>query len=422
MWRDHRYVVLALLLTAAVLWTQIVLFDWGPDNQAPDRHAPTGSDAVDFVGRAELLAGDGGFTAAFGDGRRMPGYPVFLSWFLGAFDQPWLVTRFVQAFLASLIVPFAFLTLWVLLKSQGWALVGSILFAVWIPFYIFSPSLTAESLTLFFYALFCYQLARSLESQSRMQLLLMVVLAILIYLRPLLAMLFIPLAAVLEYRKGGGVRGVTVMGPLLVVVTLVLPWSVWVSVKNGSFIPLTAESGYHLYVGTGVESRVDTTGTTSTAPDMTVVSAEALGLADRGLVSSVERETAGLSAATQDRLYGKVALTVWRERPVKMASYGVAKALHAFGFSFRHGRDAMAASQLVVSLLVSLLLWRRRLHREWCVFLWVVTAAVALQSFLFIPVQQFKTVAFDFPALLVVVLGTVALLRGSTGAAASDLA
>jgi len=422
MWRDHRYVIFALLLTAAVLWMQIVLFDWGLDNPAPDRHAPTSSDAVDFVGRAELLAGDGGFTAALGDAQRMPGYPLFLSWFVGAFDQPWLVTRFVQAFLASLIVPFAFLTLCVLLKSQGWALVGSILFAVWIPFYFFSPSLTAESLSLFFYALFCYQLARTLDSRNRMQLLLMAVLAILIYLSPLLAMLFIPLAAVMEYRKGGGVRGVSILGPLLVVVTLVLPWSIWVSVKNGMLIPLTAKSGYNLYEGTGVKSKVDTTSATSIAPDMTAASATALGLADPGIVMAVEADTLGLSAAAQNRVYRKAALTVWRKRPAKMASYGVAKAFHAFGFSFRHGRDALAASQLVVSLLVSLLLWHRRLYREWCVFLWVVAAAVALQSFLFVPDHQFKTVVFDFPALLVVVLGTVVLLRGGAGATAPDLA
>jgi hypothetical protein len=421
MWRDHRYVVLALLLTAAVLWTQFVLFNWGLDAQAPGRYAPTGSDALDLVGRAELLAGEGGFSGALGDGQRMPGYPLFLSWFAGAFERPWLVALYVQTFLVSLTVPFAFLTLCVLLKSQGWALLGSALFALWIPFYGYS-ALAAETLCLFFYGLFCYQLARSLEAQSRLHLILIVVLAILVYLDPFLAALFIPLAAVLEYRKGGGGKGVTVLGPLLVVVALVLPWTIWISVKNGTLIPLTATSGRDLYLGTGVKSKVDTTGSVSIAPDLPSASAETLGLSDPGLVNAVEADTSGLSATAQNRIYRRAALSVWFDRPVKMISYGVAKLLHAFGFSFKHTRDSLLVSLLIVSLLASVVLWRRRRHREWCIFFWGVAVAVSLQAFIFFPDQQFKTVVFDFPALLIVVLGAVELLGGGAKTTVSDLA
>jgi hypothetical protein len=97
---------------------------------------------------------------------------------------------------------------------------------------------------------------------------------------------------------------------------------------------------------------------------------------------------------------------------MKMVSYGTAKALHAFGFSFRQARDPLVVSLLVVSLLSSVFLWRRGRHREWCIFLWVAAGVVALHAFIFFPDQQFKTVLFDFPALLVVVLGAVELLGG----------
>jgi len=414
LWRNHRYVVLALVLTAVVFWTQILLFGDGLDNRVLNSHAPTFPDAVRNVDRAVTLAGDGGFSGAFGDGRQMPGYPLFLSWFVGGFAQPFLVARFVQVFLASLIVPLAFLTLCILLKSQGWALLGTTLFALWVPFYYFSPILSSETLSMFFYALLCYQLARSHRTQSRMHVLMMVVLAVLVYLESHLALLFIPIAAFVEYHRGGGGKGVTIVGPLAVLVLLLMPWTIWVSLKNQSFIPLSTSTGYELYLGTGVTSKVDTTGALSAG--MPEASAETLGLADPGLVSAVAQDTVGASGAAKSRIFRRTALGVWIERPFKMVSYGVAKVLHAYGFSFRHPRDSLIAALLVISLLTSLLLWTRRLHREWCVFFWVVAGVAALQAFLLIPNQRFKTVVFDFPAVLIVALGVVEMLRRGGGA------
>jgi hypothetical protein len=414
-WRNRRYVVLALVLTAAVFWAQILLFDRGLDNQILNPHAPTFPDAVRSVDRAVTLAGEGGFSGAFADGRMMPGYPLFLSLCVSGFSQPLLVARFVQVFLASLIVPFAFLTLCLLFKSQGWALLGSVAFALWVPFYYFSPILSAETLSMFYYALLCYQLARSHQTQSRMHLLMMVVLAVMVYLMPGLVLLFIPFAAVMEYRRGGGGKGVTVVGPLAVVVVLLLPWTIWVSVKNQAFVPLTTTSGYQLYFGTGVTAKVDTTGGSSRGRGMPAASAEALGLADAGLVSAVARDTVGASPVEKNRIFRRAALGVWVNRPGKMISYGAAKVLHAFGFSFRNARDSLLAALLAGSLLLSALLWSRRLHREWCVYLWVVTGVVALQAFVLVPSQRYKTVLFDFPAVLIVALGVVEMLRGGTG-------
>lgn len=415
MWRNHGYVVLALMLTAVVFWAQILLFGDVLDNETINRYSPESANVLDNVDRAQTLADGDGFTETFGDGRRMPGYPVFLVWFVGAFDQPFLVARFVQVFLVSFIVAFAFLTMCVLFKSQGWALLGSVLFAVWFPFYLGSPVLSPQTLALFFYALFCYQLSRPQQALSRMHMLSMVVLAVLVYLNPVLVLLFIPFAAVLEHRKGGGARGVTILGPLFALVVLILPWTIWVSVTNGTFIALTTSPGYSLYSGTGVTAKVDTMGVMRKTPDMPSESAETLMLADPGLAATVERDTVGVSAAGQNLMYTKTALGVWAKRPVKTISYGVAKVLHAFGFSFRHARDALSVVQLVVSLLVSVFLWRRRVRREWCVFFWVVGATVALQAFMFSPTQQFKTVVFDFPALLIVVLGAFEILGGGVG-------
>jgi hypothetical protein len=412
-WRSSGFVVLALFLTAAVFGAQVAFLGDAPDGDTLVRPSPEPSESPDDVGRAEALAGGKGFKTVFGDGRGMPGYPVILSWFIGAFGQPLLAARFFQLFLAALVVPFAFLVLNLLLRSQGWALAGSLVFAAWVPFYHHAPVLTAYPLCLSLYALFCYQLARPQQAYDRSHFLPMVVLAVLVYFKSAMALVFVPFALVIGLRRGGGARGVTVLGPLAIVIVLLLPWSIWVSVRNGDFIPLTTSSGYRMYIGTGVTAAPDTSGTA--VLDLPSSSAETNGLGDPGLVAAVGRETAGLEAAARNRVYRRNALNVWVSRPLKTASYGAAKVFHSFGFSFRHARDSLMVVQLVVSLLLSLFLWRRRLHREWCVFMWGAALVVALDAFVFVPEPLFRTLLFDFPALVVSVAGVAALVRGTTG-------
>ena len=92
-------------------------------------------------------------------------------------------------------------------------------------------------------------------------------------------------------------------------------------------------------------------------------------------------------------------------------SHGISKVLHCFGFSFRHLRDALFVVHFVAAMFLSVYLWRRELYREWCVFLWAVVGITALQAFVFLPNQRFKTILFDYPAILVAVLGLVELFR-----------
>jgi hypothetical protein len=416
--RSNWLVVLALLLTAAVFGSQVVLLGDAPDDETLVRSAPEPSEIPDDVMRAQDLVSGEGFKAVFGDGRGMPGYPVFLSWFIGGFSQPLVAARFVQLFLAALAVPFAFLIFNLLLGSQRWALAGSLVFAAWVTFYCQASELTADPVCLFFYALFCYQMARPQTAYNRSHLLPMVVLAVLVYFKSAMALVVIPFALVIESRRGGGARGVTLLGPLAIVIVLVLPWSIWLSVRNGDVIPLTTSSGYRMYAGTGVMARPDTSA--AAVPDLPSSSAESQGLFDGGMVAAVRRETAGLDAAARNRIYRRDALTVWVSRPLRTASYGVAKVFHSFGFSFRHARDTLTVLQLVVSVLFSIFLWRRKLHREWCVFVWGAVLVVALEAFVFLPEPRFRTLVFDFPALIVSVAGVAALMRGSTGASVPE--
>lgn len=413
MWRSNWIVVLALLLTAAVFATQVFFLEGALDDVTLVRPSPEPSEVPDDVTRAEALAGGQGFKAVFGDGRGMPGYPVFLSWFVAGFSQPFVAARFFQLFLAAMVVPFAFLILNPLLRSQGWALAGSVVFAAWVMLFYHAAELTADALCLFFYALFCYQLARLQQAHNRSQFLPMVVLAVLVYFKSAMALVFIPFALVVETRRGGGARGVTVLGPLVIVIVLMLPWSIWLSVRNGDFVPLTTSSGYRMYVGTGVTTRPDTSATA--VPDLPSSSAEKQKLFDPGLVAAARHETADLDAADRNRVYRRNAMAVWVSRPLKTASYGAAKVFHSFGFSFRHTRDTLMVLQLVASLLLSVFLWRRRLHREWCVFMWGAALVVALEAFVFLPDARFSALIFDFPALVVSVAGVAALVRGTTG-------
>ena len=47
--------------------------------------------------------------------------------------------------------------------------------------------------------------------------------------------------------------------------------------------------------------------------------------------------------------------------------------------------------------------------------MWGAALVVALEAFVFIPEPRFRTLVFDFPALVVTVAGVAALVRGTTG-------
>jgi len=116
--------------------------------------------------------------------------------------------------------------------------------------------------------------------------------------------------------------------------------------------------------------------------------------------------------AAADKELRRLALGRWKRAPLALSINGAAKVLHSFGFSLRGIRDWAVLLHFIAAMAASTLLWRRRRRREWALLLWMCAIVVAGQAFLFLGELRFKTILFDFPALIVIVLGLDSLIGG----------
>lgn len=372
------------------------------------------TDGEDYMGRAYKLARGEGFAAALSNGVRMPGYPVFLSPFAALLERPARAVRIVQVVLSSAVILLAWLLLSSLMRSRGKALWCAAVFALWIPFYYFSPVLYAETASIFLVGLFCYSLARfDPERPMRTSLPPAIITAALVYLKPnhilLVPVLFLFLVYV-SRRKGIPHGAKLMLIPVVVVILLLAPWSVFVSRCQHSFVPLTTHGGWNLYLGSGGSLA-------HTAPwaegSLTTRAWKRLHLKDAGASENVYARYPRGMRAQADRYFRARGLERWRRRPLALTAYGAAKILHSFGFSFRGPRDLIVMLHFIGSMAFSVYLWKRRRWKEWALLLWMITIVITAQSFFFLSELRFKTVLFDFPALVVSVLGISVLLESN---------
>lgn len=405
---SSRFPILLIITINLVL--QFALFHDGFDNQIVNNHSPTKSDAYDYVARARLIANQGDFTEAFSDAYRMPGYPLFIAIFIRLFDQPLLQVRIVQALLSSFIIYFCYLLLSTLLESRPAVQLGSLAAAVWLPFYFFSPILFAESCSFFLYALFLYWLFVGAVRQNFSVGSLALILALLIYFKPNHILLLLPTSLVIWYTlRPGKARSKTVpiLKMIAPVAVLILPWSLFVSIQNGQFIPLATNAGANLYLGTGAAFSYDDPTMQGTLHHQL---SNELQLFDAERTESLREQGTALTAAERHTLYQREAIKIWLKRPFKTVLYGGAKVLHAFGFSFRGMRDVLLALQFFVSVGASWIVWKRGHHTGVCIFFWSVLCIVALQSFLFLANQRFKLALFDLPAIVITIMACAPFL------------
>lgn len=405
------------LVLLTVAWQSVAYREalTGPGTVA---HLQPYTDGEDYLGRARRLADGDGFAAVFRDGLRTPGYPLFLTLFAGAGDDQAQAARFAQILLSSSLIVIAFLAISSITGGRVLPLAGAAAAALWIPFHYFSPVLYAETTSLVLVGLLCLLLARFDPAGPLAALIpASAVLAAAVYLKPnhiALLPALVVFAAYATRRAGRPVPARTVLVPVLGAAILIAPWSAFLSSAQGSFMPLSTNGGWNLYIGAG--------GSVDTPPPWargTLIS-KAWGLLDLG-DTTVTREAYGSvpvdERAEMDRELRRLALERWKARPAALSLYGAAKVLHSFGFSMRGPRDWAVLLHTAAAAAASIVLWRRRRHREWAVLLWMIAAAVAAQAFLFLGELRFKTVPFDFPALIVIVLGLGDLVRGAAGPA-----
>jgi Dolichyl-phosphate-mannose-protein mannosyltransferase len=370
---------------------QFIFFKQGFDNQVFNQHSITSTDSVNYTDIAQKFLSHG-FTEAFREGYRLPGYPAFLAFFSKYFDQPWLAARYVQAILCSCLIPLSYFTFRSLLKSHQIALNGAILFALWVPFYHFSPILYAEALSLFLVGLLVYSLTKVNRDRLLSILTPTFIIALLTYLRPNHLLFLVPYAGFL-WVKCAGIRIDRRMTKLafsiLFFAMVMMPWSTWLSWQNQALMPLSTTQGSTLYLST-VEGR-------------------------QASPSEIYQLGKKIGEKQANQYYEQLTQKSWVTHTDKNIQYGFEKVFHTFGFWNRRAVDFLMAAQFVLALGLSFLLWQRKLHLPWIVpwitFFWGCIFITALQSFIFHEGFRFKLILFDLPAMVIIYLGMVLLLK-----------
>jgi 4-amino-4-deoxy-L-arabinose transferase-like glycosyltransferase len=396
------YFMCCLFLVLANIGAQVVLQRKGLDNLTVNRYSPTSSDAHYYVEEAQVLANGGNFAETFEGGFRLPGYPVFLSLFYRLSSAPLLLARYAQILLGAMIVLLSYLTLQNITKSDRKSLIGTVVISVWLPLYYFAPLILPETLSIFLVSLSILILS-SLDRERKPAptlYLLPVLLAALIYLKPNHILFIVPLVAYLALvLNKPRTKYLAALAAILLI--SILPWTIFLSSKNGQFIPLSTTAGVNLYLGTGVDTDDDTSAESNSISKKAAVK---LNLRDPQLSERVKLETQGMSYAAQNSYYTGLAKKIWMGNPASTTLYGFSKILHGFGFSVRGPRDLILVFVFLASLASSVYLWRSRKYRPWCVYYWATLAVMSLQMFAFLANQRFKTILVDIPALMMILL------------------
>lgn len=395
--------ILVLLIIIVNIIAQLIYFRPFMDNQPLSLYLPT-PDAIDYITRANLLADGFKFSEAFQDVYRLPGYALFISLFYLVSDTPLLLARYTQILLSSLCVGIAYLTLMNILGSGFWSFIGCLLVATWFPFYYYSPVIVCETTSIFFVCLFCFVMARYNQHSNKLTLVWCAVcLAALVYLKPNHIILCLPCMVFVYYVNTSPSllgRILPSMAVLVIVGILILPWTIFASMKTGTFVPLATNAGINRYMNTGQLPPYDASAEGSLQNKI----ANYFKLVRKDRSDQIAVQGATLSPSQLDKLYGFYALQGFMERPFHVFLYSFAGVAHTFGFSLRNLQDALVLMHFIVSLLASLYLWKSGNYREWCLFLWSVFAVVVLQSFFLNPSQRFKCILYDYPSLIVMTL------------------
>lgn len=403
---SKKYFLLCLLLVLGNFILQLMLFQKGIDNNPVNSYSPSSVDAYGYVSRAQDLSLKKGLTHVFQDGFRMPGYPVFLSLFYNISPLPLYHARIFQMGISALLIFFAFLTFIKIFQSEPPAIWASFVIFCWFPFYYFSPILIAESCSLFLYSCLIFVLTQVKTKLDTWSITLPILLALLVYFKPNHILIFIPVLAFIWCKFKTTKKSLLVYLCIMMILFL-LPWTLFLSIKNNSPVFLSTTLGINLYLGTGVETNFELSSNQKILPTLV---AKHWNLESDSIKKNTQNEVVGMTVLEQDRYLKQIAKEIWQLRPLDNCIYGVAKIFHGFGFSMRGLKDFIQILLLVTSALFSLYLWNKNQWMEWCIFYWTTFTLTSIQLFFFLPDQRFKIVIFDLPALILILMGIYSLI------------
>jgi hypothetical protein len=222
-------------------------------------------------------------------------------------------------------------------------------------------------------------------------------------------MLYLPVLVIVwypfdRYKANNAILHTTISA--VIIVGLMLPWSVFISGTNRDFLVLGTNQGISLYRGT-----VPLGGGLSVPKGASLPEKAAAHLALDNDLHNIDEMLGREDVenwekySKRHRVYQRMAIEKWTNRPIAMAVFGTSKILHSFGFSGRDLRDVIFMLHFMAALVLSFYLWNENQHREWCLFFWCVLVVTSIHGFVFAHDQRYKTVLFDVSALLIIAIG-----------------
>jgi hypothetical protein len=287
---------------------------------------------------------------------------------------------------------------------------------LYIPFYYFSPMLLPDTLCIVLFTVLLFVLARFDSYRSLLHIILMnVIIGWMIYLRPNLIVLYLPVLIFIWYPATTRLdkRGIIfTLVSVALLVLMIVPWSLFLSGQNRRFVLLGTNQGINLYLGIGARSGGSYSADKESLPEKVADSFRLYEQSNSPDLYRLPQDMENWETNWKlDRLYQEIAVNAWIDRPVALSTYGFSKILHSFGFSLRDIRDLTLVLHFIASMCLSVYIWRVDRYKKWCLFFWTVFFIVVLHAFIFPENQRYKTVLFDVPAILIIVAGSLVLLQ-----------
>lgn len=368
------------------LLVQMILIGKYLDNDIVSRYALTAVDAADYANRAQIWKNEG-FSLAFDDAYRMPGYPSLIFAMSLLFpNQAFLATKLFQMFGLALSAVIIKLILEKLATTKL-TILGTTLFIL-LPNWHFTPILLAESLTATCFIGLIFFLSRVSErGATKIHILgITFLVAALTYLKPNNLLLIIPVLVFLYFKVNhGAIRSISFI--LALFVLLMSPWIGFAKKSNPGFYGLTTNSGINLYVGTGM-----------------IVSYDGGALSNAALRWRVDPKnnprdvvelSQGLSPLQVNQLFQDKAIQIWKERPVQVFVYGLEKMLIAFGFKGNSPQDYVLGLFNLGALIAGMTLLRFPNFRIWGITLLSIFLVLAAQAVIFQADRRFIVPVFS---------------------------
>lgn len=384
-----------VLISGLSMLLQMIILGKHLTNTVLSSFSPSAVDAVDYLERARIWSTIG-FSAAFEDLWRMPGYPAVIVMMQALFPSfPFLALRLLQMLAIAISVGLMKLTL-DRLVSRNLSLIFSAFFS-FLPIWYFSPVLLPESLTTLTLTsiLYCLSTIKSNSVKPLQILLISLLLALSVYLRSNLIFFVFPIIIFLFFKIQA--RKIELISIFVALVFVFLsPWLIFTKTQHSGFIGLTSNFGINAYIGTGMVLNYD--------GGILAGSAMRWGVDPKSHQNDLIDLDPPLPRVEQSKILTEKAIGIWRERPLKQIGYGVDKFLIAFSLKGNSIASWFLAVFVLSSFFSSFRVMGEQHSRSW--------GGLYLTTILLLATQAFFLQAdrrYVFPTLMPLALVCLAL-------------